>query len=254
MKRLRVLVGCEFSGIVRDAFSAKGHDAWSCDLLPTERPGNHIIGDVREVLNNGWDLMIAHPPCTYLSVSGMHWTTRGLRDPQLTEDALEFVRMLMDAPIPKIAIENPVSVISTRIRKPDQVVQPWMFGEDASKATCLWLKGLEKLKHTKIHPPKGWKEVKCAADMAECPDCGEPYCMTCDAHYADCECYGPTQDGLEYKTILGYDFARPEGQTGKAIWANQTPSGQNNLGGSKAAHERSRTYPGIAEAMASQWG
>src|SRR5574343_347853 len=105
---MRVLVACEFSGIVRDAFAARGHDAWSCDLLPTERPGNHATCDVRGILDLNWDLMIAHPPCTYLSVSGMHWTTRGLRDPQLTEDALKFVKQLMDAPIEKIVIENPV--------------------------------------------------------------------------------------------------------------------------------------------------
>lgn len=147
---MRVLVACEYSGRVRDAFIAKGHDAMSCDLLPTDSPGPHYQGDVRDILNDGWDLMIAHPPCTYLSVSGMHWTTRGLRDPQLTEDALDFVRMLMSAKIPKKCIENPVSVISSRIKKPSQIIQPWWFGEDASKKTCLWLEGLEPLKPTNI--------------------------------------------------------------------------------------------------------
>ena len=120
----------------------------SCDLLPTDASGPHYQGDVFDIINDGWDLMIAHPPCTYLSVSGMHWTTRGLRDPQLTEDALAFVRQLMDAPIERIAIENPISVISSRIRKPDQIVQPWWFGHDASKKTCLWLKNLPLLTPT----------------------------------------------------------------------------------------------------------
>lgn len=152
---MRVLVACEFSGRVRDAFLDKGHDAWSCDLLPTESPrGFHYQGDVRDILYDGWDLLIAHPPCTYLSVSGMHWTRRGLRDPQLTEDALDFVKMLLEAPVDKIALENPVSVISSRIRKPDQIVQPWMFGEDASKRTCLWLKGLPKLVPSEIISPR----------------------------------------------------------------------------------------------------
>ena len=126
----------------------------SCDLLPTDVPGPHYQGDVRDVLDDGWDLMVAHPPCTYLSVSGMHWTKRGLRDPQLTEDALAFVRLLMDAPIPSIGIENPVSVISSRIRKPDQIIHPWMFGHDASKATCLWLKGLPPLRPTSVVEPR----------------------------------------------------------------------------------------------------
>ncbi len=126
----------------------------SCDLLPTDVPGPHYQGDVRDVLDDGWDLMVAHPPCTYLSVSGMHWTKRGLRDPQLTEDALAFVRLLMGAPIPSIGIENPVSVISSRIRKPDQIIHPWMFGHDASKATCLWLKGLPPLRPTSVVEPR----------------------------------------------------------------------------------------------------
>lgn len=147
---MRVLVACEYSGRVRDAFLSRGHDALSCDLLPTDRPGPHYRGDVFDILADGWDLMIAHPPCTYLSVSGMHWTTRGLRDPQLTEDALVFVRKLMEAPIERIALENPISIISSRIRKPDQVIQPWQFGHDASKKTCLWLKNLEPLKPTNI--------------------------------------------------------------------------------------------------------
>ena len=134
---MRVLIACEYSGVVRDAFLAKGHDAMSCDLLPTDARGPHYQGNVSDVIDDGWDLMIAHPPCTYLSVSGMHWTTRGLRDPKLTEDALSFVQLLMGAPIKKIALENPVSIISTRIRKPDQIIQP-----------CLWLKNLPLLEPT----------------------------------------------------------------------------------------------------------
>jgi hypothetical protein len=151
---MRVLVACEFSGTVRDAFIREGHEAMSCDLLPSESPGPHHQGDVREVLGNGWDLMIAHPPCTYLAVSGMHWTTRGMRDPQLTEDALNFVRLLMDAQIERICIENPVSVISSRIRKPDQIIQPHEYGHDASKKTCLWLKNLPKLQPTEMIEPR----------------------------------------------------------------------------------------------------
>ena len=151
---MKVLVACEYSGTVRDAFIAKGHEAVSCDLLPTDKPGPHYQGDVQDIIKDGWDLMIAHPPCTYLSVSGMHWTSRGLRDPQLTEDALGFVRLLLGAPIKRIALENPVSVISSRIRKPDQIINPWQFGHDASKKTCLWLKELPLLKPTQLVEPR----------------------------------------------------------------------------------------------------
>lgn len=151
---MKVLVACEYSGTVRDAFLRAGHEAMSCDLLPTDVPGPHHQGDVRDVIGQGWDLMIAHPPCTYLSVSGMHWTKRGLRDPHLTEDALAFVRLLLDAPIKRIALENPVSVISTRIRKPTQIITPWQFGHDASKKTCLWLKNLPLLQPTQYVPPR----------------------------------------------------------------------------------------------------
>ena len=151
---MKVLIACEYSGTVRDAFIAAGHDAMSCDLLPSDAPGPHYLGDVPDVLGDGWDLMIAHPPCTYLAVSGMHRTARGLRDPQLTEDALEFVRLLLAAPVPRIAVENPVSVISTRIRRPDQIIQPWQYGHDASKTTCLWLHGLPALRPTQIVEPR----------------------------------------------------------------------------------------------------
>jgi hypothetical protein len=196
---MRVLVACESSGTVRDAFKAFGHYAISCDLLPTEVQGNHYQGDVFDILGDGWDLLIAHPPCTYLCSSGMHWTMRGLRDPQLTEDALSFVQRLMDAPIQRIAIENPVGAISTRIRKPEQIIQPYQFGDDASKKTCLWLEGLPILAHTQ--------------------------------------------------------YIEPRIVNGKPRWANQTDSGQNKLAPSADRwKERSKTYQGIANAMAQQWG
>ena len=192
----------------------------SCDLLPTEVPGPHHQGDVRDVIGDGWDLMIAHPPCTYLSVSGMHWTKRGLRDPQLTEDALDFVRLLLDAPIPRIALENPVSVISSRIRKPDQIINPWQFGHDASKKTCLWLKGLPLLQPTGIVEPR---LVCCGLVLSE--SVGKYGCPNC----------------------LGENVARPR-------WGNQCDSGQNKLTPSADRWKlRSATYPGIAAAMAEQW-
>lgn len=193
----RLLVACEYSGIVRDAFAANGWDAWSCDLLPTERESKqHYQGPVENLLAGDWDMLIAFPPCTYLCSSGMHWTTRGKRDPQLTEDALTFVQLLLNAPIPRIALENPIGCISTRIRKPDQIIQPWQFGHPESKKTCLWLKNLPPLQPTAV---------------LSLPASG--------------------------------------------VWANQTPSGQNRLSPSPDRwKERSKTYPGIAAAMASQWG
>lgn len=205
---MKVLIACESSGTVRDAFRALGHDALSCDLLPSDNGGPHYQGDVTDILNEGWDLMIAHPPCTYLSVSGMHWTTRGLRDPKFTEDALAFVRLLMAAPIPRICIENPVSIISSRIRKPDQIIHPWQFGDDASKKTCLWLKNLPKLNN---EDRSKWIPGR----------------------------------------IVGED------KRGRTIvrWANQCDSGQNRLGPSEDRwKERSKTYNGIAQAMAQTWG
>ena len=150
---MKVLVACEYSGIVRNAFAAKGHDAWSCDILPTESPGNHFEGDVLEHLYKGWDLMIAHPPCTHLAVSGARWFAEGKKPWSLQEEALNFVRKLLDAPIDKIALENPVSVISTKIRKPNQIIQPFEYGHDVTKRTCLWLKNLPNLKPTKIVKP-----------------------------------------------------------------------------------------------------
>lgn len=144
---LRVLVACEFSGVVRDAFRALGHAAMSCDLLPSERPGPHYQGDVRDVLSDGWDLMVAHPPCTHLAVSGARWFAEKQAE---QADALAFVRLLLDAPIPRIALENPVSIISSRIRKPTQVIQPWQFGHGETKATCLWLQNLPALIPTNV--------------------------------------------------------------------------------------------------------
>jgi len=144
---MRVLVACEYSGTVRDAFIRAGHDAMSCDLLPTDVPGPHYQGNVLDVINDGWDLMVAHPPCTHLAVSGAkHFHKKQAEQ----SEALDFVRYLMDAPIKRICIENPVSIISTKIRKPDQIIQPWQFGHEAQKTTCLWLKNLPKLVPTNI--------------------------------------------------------------------------------------------------------
>lgn len=203
--RMKVLVACEFSGVVRDAFRARGHDAWSCDLLPStaEYQGPHLEGDVRWWLTNspigGWDLMIAHPPCTYLCSSGLHWNTRRPERKALTEEALQFVRELMAAPIARICIENPIGAISSRIRAPEQIIHPHQFGHDASKATCLWLKNLPLLQPTEKIAPR----------------------------------------------IVD----------GKPRWANQTDSGQNRLPPSPDRWaKRSITYPGIAQAMAAQWG
>lgn len=190
---MKILVACEFSGVVRDAFIEAGHDAWSCDLLPTESPGPHIQADVLWHIREGWDLMIAHPPCTHLAVSGARYFHKKQKEQM---EALEFVRQLLEAPIPMIALENPVSVISSKIRKPDQIIQPWMFGHPEAKKTCLWLKGLPVLIPTIVLP---------------IPSTGR--------------------------------------------WSNQTPSGQNKLGPSPdRAKNRSRTYLGIAKAMAAQWG
>lgn len=151
---MRVLIACEFSGIVREAFRKRGHDAYSCDLLRSEVPGPHYVDDALRIAHSkglrrgqGWDLMIAHPPCTRLTVAGARWF-KGREAEQ--DEALKFVQDLLDTPIPKIALENPIGVISTRIRKPDQIIQPWMFGHGETKATCLWLKNLPKLVPTNI--------------------------------------------------------------------------------------------------------
>lgn len=152
--RMRVLVACEFSGAVRRAFRALGHDAWSCDVIPAEDGGEHIQGDVRDALRDGWDLMIAHPPCQYLCSSGLHWNKRKPGREEKTEAALAFVMDLMEAPILHIAIENPMGRIGTAIRRADQVIQPYQFGHDASKATCLWLKRLPRLRGTQYVEPR----------------------------------------------------------------------------------------------------
>jgi len=187
----RIIIGCEKSGRVRDAFEEQGWDAWSCDVRPSS--GKHIEDDLLLHLDDGWDAMIAHPPCTHLAVSGARYFSR--KQVEQTE-ALEFVQTLLNAPIPKICLENPVSIISSRIRKPDQIVQPYMFGHPESKKTCLWLQNLPPLFATKL---------------LSLPKCGH--------------------------------------------WNNQTPSHQNKLGPSRDRwKERSRTYEGIASAMASQWG
>lgn len=174
---MKVLIACEYSGAVRDAFIRRGHEAMSCDLLPTDVPGPHYQGDVLDIINDGWDLMIAHPPCTHLAVSGARWFKEKQQE---QKEALEFVRVLLDAPIPKIALENPISIISSRIRKPDQIIQPWQFGHGETKATCLWLKNLPKLTPTdivegrepRVHmmppSPDRWKErSKTYAGIAE---------------------------------------------------------------------------------------
>jgi len=181
---MKILIACEFSGIVREAFTKKGHNAYSCDLLDSEYYGQHLKGDVRDYLDMGWDLMIAHPPCTHLAVSGARWFKDKVKE---QKEALEFVELLMAAPIEKIAIENPISIISSKIRKPDQIIQPWMFGHGETKATCLWLKNLPKLKPTKI-------------------------------------------------------------VEGRIARVHKMPPGPDRW------KERSRTYKGIAEAMAEQWG
>jgi hypothetical protein len=156
---MKVIVACEFSGRVRDAFIAEGHAAVSCDLLPSERSGPHYQGDIRNMDLSEYELMIAHPPCTHLAVSGARW----FKDKQKEQDeALEFVAWLLNAPVPRIALENPISVISSRIRRPNQIVQPWMFGHGETKATCFWLKNLPELKPTNIvsgREGRVWREA-----------------------------------------------------------------------------------------------
>ena len=216
----RVLIACERFGVIRDAFIKAGHDAVSCDLVDTAVPGPHYTGDVRDILDDGWDLMIAHPDCTYLCSSGLHWNHRVPGRAQLTEEALDFVRLLMAAPISRIAIENPMGRIGTAIRKADQTIQPYEFGDNASKRTGLWLKNLPLLK------PTGFVEPRLV-----CQDCkfvfayGHHKCLKCGSHR-----YLPR-------------------------WDNQTDSGQNKLGPSDdRAMLRAKTYQGWADAMADQWG
>ncbi len=234
---MKVAVLCEFSGTVRDAFIRRGHDAVSCDLLPTESPGPHIQGDCLSHKWDGYDLIIAHPPCTYLCSSGLHWNKRIPGREKKTEEAIEFVRAILSLPVNKIALENPVGCISTRIRKYDQSIQPYEFGHPESKKTCLWLKNLPKLKPTNILHSPAW--ILCE-DM-----CGDFFCTIHKKHVADCSC--PDIDYWSKKNIDPY--------TDGGRWKNQTPSGQSNLGPSPTRWiDRSRTYLGIAEAMAEQWG
>ena len=156
--RLKVLVGCEYSGVIRNAFAAKGCDAWSCDIIPSESetPGNHFLCDVREVIDRGWDIAIFHPPCTALAVSGARWFPEKQAE---IERSLNFVKELMNAPIPRIAIENPVGLINSLICKPTQIIHPWQFGEAENKSTCLWLKNLPKLTPTKVIPKSDRKNT-----------------------------------------------------------------------------------------------
>lgn len=199
-----VLVGCEFTGNVRNAFRALGINAWSCDILPAaDNSPFHIQADVLTVLDLGWDLGIFHPPCTYLCSSGLHWNKRRPERAALTEEAVEFARKLIDAPLPRVAVENPIGCLSKRVREPEQIIQPWQFGADASKATCLWLKNLPPLTPTSYVAPR--------------------------------------------VALHGGKFVMR--------WANQTDSGQNNLPPTEDRWAiRSETYPGIAAAMAAQWG
>lgn len=229
----RVLVACEYSGRVRDAFLRDGHDALSCDLLPTESPGPHYQGNVLDILGDGWDLMIAHPECTYLTAAA-EWaygpgpyhqkvkpgTLTGAARIEARAAAVDFVKKLWAAPIARIAIENPVGVLSRHIGKP-QIVQPYQFGDDASKATGLHLKNLPPLKPTKFIEPR---LVCCGGPLP--PGVGKYGCTCC----------------------LGANEPRPR-------WANQTDSGQNRLSpGPDRWKERSRTFLGIADAMGKQWG
>lgn len=222
---MRVLVGCECSGVIREAFRARGHQAWSCDLVPAEDGSvYHLKGNLLAALV-GWDLIIAHPPCKYLSVSGMHWTTRGFRDPQETVKAIAFAEAIWNCGCLKICIENPTSVLSTRscLGKPADLVQPYEFGHDASKSTRLWLKGLSPLRKT---GPYIQPRMVCK--------CGRVFLYAENFQQGCSEC-GPGH--------------------AKSRWANQCDSGQNKLSpGPSRSADRARTYPGIAKAMAEQWG
>jgi len=207
---VKVLIACEFSGIVRTEFAKLGHDAWSCDLLPTELPGQHIQGDVLDILNDGWDLMIAHPPCTYLSyVANRVWNKRGRKKKR--EKALEFFMALYNAPIDKICVENPVGYVNTVFRKPDQIIRPYYFGDSDLKRTCLWLKGLPKLLHIKES----------------------------DLFYE--KTYTKKPEPLY--------LCQGEKSKGKKIYFTEGMKGFKNR-----AKARSRSFQGIAKAMATQWG
>lgn len=231
---MRVLVACEFSGIVRDALKARGHNAWSCDLLPTERPGQHIQGDVLDILEDGWDLMIAHPPCQHLAVSGARW----FKDKVVEQrDAVVFFLHLAECSIPKIAVENPVGVMSRHFRKPDQIIHPWEFGHQEEKTTCLWLKKLPKLVPTNI-VGKGEFVIHGGRKLPKWySNChGKTY-----TYYRCASC------GLEFGEILGkYGCVN--------CCTDDGPPAELKTRRTSRRDERSRTYQGIADAMAAQWG
>lgn len=220
---MRILLGCEESGIVRDEFTKLGHDAWSCDFLPSRRPGKHIQADILTVLNDGWDMAIFFTPCTYLSNSGVHWLNRRPERWELMERDARLFKACMDAKIPKIANENPIPhkyALAIIGRKYDQIIQPHWFGDDASKQTCLWLKNLDPLQPTKYIEPR-W--VCCGAVLPK--GVGKYGCPNCE----------------------GDNKPLPR-------WGNQTNSGQNKLTPSETRQrDRSETFPGIAKAMAQQW-
>lgn len=233
---MKILVACEMSGVVRTAFESFGHDATSCDLLPTEIPGKHYQGDVFDIIADGWDMMIAFPPCTHLAVSGARHFAEKREDGRQSEGISFFMRLAMYPGIPKVCIENPVGIMSTHYRKPDQIIQPYEYGHPESKKTCLWLQGLPPLMPTNVLYRPLWVQCECCEDFI---------CTKHKMHAWECDC--PEIDVLAKKGIYPY--------VNGGIWDNQTPSGQNKLGPSPTrAMERSRTYCGIARAMAEQWG
>lgn len=223
MRKRRMLIACETSGALRRVMRALGHDAVSCDILPADDGSpHHIQDDVLRHLDDGWDDLYGFPPCTYVCVSGLHWNKRVPGRAAKTEEAIAFFRALHDAPIERIALENPVGCLSTRVRLPDQIIQPYEFGHDASKKTCLWLKGLPLLVGTKFIEPR----YSCSCGTIFDYSLGKYGCPNC----------------------CGEGKVRP-------IWGNQTPSGQNKLGPSADRWKiRSQTYQGIADAMGDQWG
>lgn len=229
---MRVLIACEFSGTVRDAFTKRGHYAVSCDLLPSESEGMHYKGDIRDIMSSyPWDLMIAHPDCTYLCSSGLHWNNKTPGRAEKTELALAFVRTLLNAKIDKIALENPVGCISTRIYKQSQFIHPHEYGHDASKKTGLWLKGLPLLIPTNHINPR-W---------------------VCDDK--KCSIGGSKDKSFQVSPLKPKQSCPVCGNRGLPRWANQTDSGQNKLAPSADRWKlRALTYQGWADAMADQWG
>ena len=208
---MKVLVACEYSGTVRDAFKKKGHDAWSCDILETDSPGNHLKGDVANYLNDGWDLLIGHPPCTHLAVSGARHFKEKIKSGK-QQKAIEFFMMLINAPIKKICVENPISIMSTKYRKPDQIIQPYYFGDPVKKSTCLWLKNLPKLVYHKENNLFGKRTIV------------EP-------------------EMIELKSK----------KSGKKIRFSKWEY-KNSFNKKDRGKLRSKTFQGIADAMADQWG